>query len=570
MEAAMPKARVQRIKNNYYVYIETSHRVPGRNYPDHKRLYIGTMNDSVFKPNAKFFALSDEQKKATGLEWDPQISEEPKKRGRPFSSLVGSRKFRGTDLLFSTIADSLGLQSDLKKVFGERAPALLSVAYYLIANPEAALYRFGQWARLRYHPYGADLPSPRSSELFGSITEDEIQRFLNLRILRAAGVTRWLAVDTTSISSYSEALSLVAKGHNKEHDHLDQVNLLIVFDQDHDIPVFYRTLRGNITDVATVQTTLHDLRGLGLEGASLVLDRGFYSDDNVKQLLKKRYPFTMGTRNSLLFVRQAIEQCRDSMLSVDSYDIEHKVFHAMVPVSYAIPVRGRGPHSKDAYLHLYWSKEREANEITSFMKRLADMRRRVASGELPASLKAIERYFTITRNKRGNITSFTENTDAIKEEMNRCGFFALLASDTYLTSSEVLSIYRHKDRAEKAINNIKDRLASSRTRCSKDENFNGKVFVQFVGLTIISHIRKIMKEAELYKKHSYRQLLDEVDVIEYFEYPGKAGHWGEVTLKQAQMLRAFNAELPLTVWPKLIQKEILKEQKTKKKITKTA
>ena len=81
----MPKARVQRIKNNYYVYIETSHRVPGRNYPDHKRLYIGTMNDSVFKPNAKFFALSDEQKKATGLEWDPQISEEPSRNeGDPF------------------------------------------------------------------------------------------------------------------------------------------------------------------------------------------------------------------------------------------------------------------------------------------------------------------------------------------------------------------------------------------------------------------------------------------------------------------------------------------------------
>ena len=565
----MPKARVQKVKNGYYVYIETSHRVPGRNYPDHTRLYIGTMNDSVFKPNAKFFALSEEQKKTTGLEWDPSVAEEPKKRGRPFSASIGSRKFRGTDLLFSTVAATLGLRNDLEKVFGDRAPALLSLAYYLIANPEAPLYRFAQWARLRYHPYGDDLPSPRSGELLGSITEDEIQRFLNLRILRAAGVSRWLAVDSTSISSYSEALSFVTKGHNKEHNHLDQVNLLMVFDQDHDIPVFYRTLRGNIADVATVQNTLHDLRGLGMESASLVLDRGFYSDDNVKQLLKKRYSFTMGTKNSLLFVKEAIGRCRDSMLSVDSYDIEHKVFYAMVPLSYAVPVRGRGPNAKDVYLHLYWSKEREATEITIFMKRLAEMRRQLASGDLPHSLKAIESYFTITRNTRGIITGFAEDTDAIKEAMHRCGFFALITSEKHLSSNEVLSIYRHKDLVEKAFNNLKDRLAMRRTRCSKDENFNGKVFVQFVGLTIVSHIRKVMKEAELYKKHSYRQLLDEVDVIEYFEYPGKAGHWGEVTMKQAQMLRAFNAELPLTVWPKLIQKEILKEKKAKKKISET-
>jgi hypothetical protein len=78
-----------------------------------------------------------------------------------------------------------------------------------------------------------------------------------------------------------------------------------------------------------------------------------------------------------------------------------------------------------------------------------------------------------------------------------------------------------------------------------------------------------MKDVAMYKKYSYRQVLDEVDVIEYFEYPGKAGHWGVITVKQAQMLRAFNVELPLAAWPKVIQKEILKEKKAKDKITQT-
>jgi len=97
---------------------------------------------------------------------------------RFFASSVGVRKFRGTDLLFSTITHTIGLDDDLAKVFGDRAPQIASIAYYLVANPEAPLYRFSSWHRLHYHPYGKDIPSPRSSELFGSITEDEIQQFL--------------------------------------------------------------------------------------------------------------------------------------------------------------------------------------------------------------------------------------------------------------------------------------------------------------------------------------------------------------------------------------------------------
>ncbi|GAB6277471.1 MAG: hypothetical protein SAMD01599839_20110 [Rectinema sp.] len=130
----------------------------------------------------------------------------------------------------------------------------------------------------------------------------------------------------------------------------------------------------------------------------------------------------------------------------------------------------------------------------------------------------------------------------------------------------MLTIYRLKDRVEKAYNNLKDRLQMRRTVCSKDENFSGKVFVQFVALMVLSHLRKVMANKNLFTSFSYRQLLDEVDVIEYFEYAGQHGHWGEITVKQGLILRAFDVNLPFEAWPKSIQKEILKEQKAKKKI----
>jgi len=109
-----------------------------------------------------------------------------------------------------------------------------------------------------------------------------------------------------------------------------------------------------------------------------------------------------------------------------------------------------------------------------------------------------------------------------------------------------------------------------RTACSKDENFPGKVFVQFVALMMRSHLRKVMADKKLYSTLSYRQLLDEVEVIEYFEYAGQQGHWGEITEKQGLILRAFDVDLPFEAWPKSIQKEILKEQKVKNKMARNA
>ena len=111
----MQKARFQTIKGTKYVYLETSHRVSGRTYPDHKRTYIGKMVDGQFIPNAKFFALSPEAQQATGLSWEAASPPE-KLRGRPTAS-VGIRKFRGLDLMLSTVFSTIGLDQDLAKIF---------------------------------------------------------------------------------------------------------------------------------------------------------------------------------------------------------------------------------------------------------------------------------------------------------------------------------------------------------------------------------------------------------------------------------------------------------------------
>lgn len=88
------------------------------------------------------------------------------------------------------------------------------------------LYRFEKWGSIHKHPYGEIITSQRSSELFASITDKARLCFFRLQGERRIETEYW-AYDTTTISSYSEALKQVQFGKNKENDRLPQLNLAL-------------------------------------------------------------------------------------------------------------------------------------------------------------------------------------------------------------------------------------------------------------------------------------------------------------------------------------------------------
>jgi len=84
------------------------------------------------------------------------------------------------------------------------------------------------------------------------------------------------------------------------------------------------------------------------------------------------------------------------------------------------------------------------------------------------------------------------------------------------------SIYRNKDLVEKAFGNLKERLNFNRTAVSSDQSLDGKLlFVEFIALIYLSYLKKKMQDKNLFKKYTMLELLDEFDIIECFEYPGR-------------------------------------------------
>ncbi|TVX97334.1 hypothetical protein FPZ45_18520 [Cohnella terricola] len=77
------------------------------------------------------------------------------------------------------------------------------ILFYLILEDKNPLYRFEKWSHLHKHPFGDNIPSKRSREIFASITEEAKSQFFRLQGKRRVDKEYW-AYDITSISSYSE------------------------------------------------------------------------------------------------------------------------------------------------------------------------------------------------------------------------------------------------------------------------------------------------------------------------------------------------------------------------------
>jgi len=473
----------------------------------------------------------------------------PTKRG-PKTTEMAHRSFYGATYLLDVIGEQLGITHDLKQCFPDTYKQILSIAYYLILEDSTPLYRFEKWGILHKHPYGKNIPSQRSSELFSSITEEAKQRFFALQGKRRLEKEFW-AYDTTTLSSYSETLQQVQFGFNKEHDRLPQLNVALVFGQESNLPFYYRKLAGNIPDAKTVRHLLEELDILGYSKVKLVMDRGFFSEYNINCLYRNHVKFLLSVKMSLAFVRKELDAIYDTFRSFEHYNENHELYCRTVRTTWNYTQEH--PYKKETvqeshrlYIHYYYNIDKAAEDEKVFDRRLIALKQELESGKrVPEHENLYQNYFTIkTTPKRGiQVTVKEENVRNIKRYY---GFFALITNET-MDAVTALELYRNKDVVEKAFGNLKERLNMRRALVSSEQSLEGKLFVQFVALIYLSYIKKQMQVKGILKEYTLPGLLDKLDVIECFEQPGKSLRVGEMLEKQKQLYRDLGVNPPTSL-----------------------
>jgi transposase len=457
------------------------------------------------------------------------------------------RSFFGACYLFDQIGKRTGVEADLKVCFPDTYKKILSLAYYLILEENNSLSRFSHWQRLHIHPYGDDIPSQRSSELFQSISEEERMSFFEKQGRRRIEKEYW-AFDITTISSYSEVLKQVKKGKNKENDRLPQINLALLFGEESGLPFYYRKLPGNITDVKTVKQLMHEFDVMGYKKVRVILDRGFYSKSNIDELYKNHQKFVIGVKVGLKYVKNVLDEERENLKLWSNLQTQFGAYGLCRTIEWDYeqerPYKGDVIKDKRrAYLLLYYNPEKATKDQMDTNEYLTSLYNDLKEGTLrDYCAKDYTKYFEVTETpKRGR--KITPKEDVMREETKNYGYFALLSNEVK-DPYEALSLYRSKDIVEKAFGNLKERLNFRRMQVSSELSLNGKLFVEFVALIYLSYVKKKMQDARLFEIWTMQGLLDELDTIELFEAPGHGRILGEVTKKQEAIYKALGVDPP--------------------------
>lgn len=530
----MKMQKTQIIHGVEYVYEDKAVWNAQKKYGTHKRCYIGKMIDGQFVPSKNY-------------QLQIQLEQTVQQKPGPVPATCSKRSFCGATNLFDAIGEKLGVIDDLKRCFPQIYRQILSIAYFLILEDRNPMSRFPKWAATHDHPYGKDIPSQRSSELFGLVDEDSKQRFFRLQGKRRLE-TEFLAYDTTSISSYSKSLKQVKYGMNKDHDPLAQINLALLFGEKSRLPVYYRKLPGNISDVKTIQNLLADIDFLQLEKVKLVMDRGFYSEDNINALYQQHFKFLIAAKTSLKLVQRKLDEVRGVMVSRPYYSSKYGLYYdtSLTDWHYSEEKKRSGEVTRDTrrlYLHLYYNDQKATDDKIAFNKLLDCLETELLSGKKnPDHEKMYTRYYEINETPVRGI-SLVPKQEAITEAEKNYGYFALM-SNGIKDPLDALEIYRSKDLIEKAFGNLKERLNMRRTSVWSEENLEGKLFVQFVALIYLSYIKKAMSDSNLFKDYTMQELLDELDVIERFEQPGSQSRVGEMTKKQMNLYTLLGVDVP--------------------------
>jgi len=444
----------------------------------------------------------------------------------------------GPAMILDAMSGRLGLGPVLRQTFPESYTYILSLAYYLVAHG-GPLSQSSVWSRTHQHPHSTPLSSQRTSELLAIITTGKKQAFLSAWMEKILD-DDYLCYDITSISSYSELNEYIRYGHNRDREKLPQLNLAMLFGQKSKLPAYYNRTPGNITDVQTIHNLMETFRKLEVKNLHYILDKGFYSKKNIDEMLARRDHFTVSVPLNNLWVQKCIDAIYDTVQDPEHYRmIDDEALYVHTELHHW------GEERRRCYLHLYYNDTIRSDAVNRFNLQLQIYKKELESGELKSEHKEMyDSFFKVTSTPvRGRQVTF--DTETVHRYIKRYAGFQALLTTKIKDPLEALQVYRDKDIVEKSFDDLKNVLDMKRLRMHSIETVDGRLFIQFIALLLVSILRREMRKSKLITIYTVRELLLEMDPLTRIQYSGKYGQvLTEITKPQREIFKLLNIPIP--------------------------
>ncbi len=198
----------------------------------------------------------------------------------------------GDSYVLEKFLENTKFTSLIKSILGDDADTLLALLTYRLCHTGAMMYANtwyeGNYAKFQYQ--NAQLKSQRISDFLKTLGDESLQRqFFQQYLSQFCNTKKGIIIDATSLPNQIHT-HLTAWGRSGEE--IDkQIRFLLVVDKESGLPVYFRTLPGNIVDVSTVENTMDELNQYGIKDTFVYCDAGFFSEDNIKIFFEKKVQF---------------------------------------------------------------------------------------------------------------------------------------------------------------------------------------------------------------------------------------------------------------------------------------
>lgn len=432
------------------------------------------------------------------------------KRSSKSAAVTAVRKTVGAMDILEWIGRESGIDDDLlSSADTGTAQKIISIARFWMANPDKTIRRIEEWQISHVLPYSEGLSEDVCYALMKmlgqdvSISQSYFRRRASHAVSRAS-----VAVDSTTVSSYSEFLNDVRFGYNKDNNGLASVKLLTLFCLNDHQPIAFIRQPGNIPDVISVLNALKQLSVLDMDKPLLVLDGGFFSEANILAFIHSHTKFLMRGQLDGKWISPELESAvPDIRRPSNAYPADPGLYCVTRRISHLFSYerrRTRGGIEKGTvitkehrlYLHFVLDTDKERIDTAVLMTKIQNVRQQLLNGvEQSLMSKAEQRIaerFLIIRVTNGQL-SVVLNDRAIIKETRYYGYFVLISNEK-MDPFSALREYRLREKTEEGFRLDKQHNDSHVTRSKSTGTLEGRFFCQFVAYGYEAFFQKKLKE----------------------------------------------------------------------------
>lgn len=358
----------------------------------------------------------------------------------------------------------------------------------------------------------------------------------------------YISYDSTNKNCQAGEIDLAEFGHAKDDKGLPIINYSIAYDCKNREPLFYEDYPGSIVDVSQLQCMLDKAKAYGYKKAGFILDRGYFSRENIRYMDKCGYDFIIMVKGMRSFVTEQIKKVRGSFenewnTSIGRYHVNGTT--VKTPVFYS--------DEKDRCLHIYYSYDKAASEkwilessirkMTSYLKKM--------EGQSVVIDKKYEKYFSLEYYHEGQddqcfVCGIPKN-DMISQELQMCGYFCIITS-AEMSAKEALELYKSRDTSEKLFRADKGFLGNRSYRVYTGESLEGKMLIAFIALIIRNRFYTQLKDAaeQMDETPNYMNVpaaireLEKIEMVRQADGIYRLDH--ALTATQKTILKAFKID----------------------------